>query len=419
MVLRQALKWPHKFIDTEDALKAAAKLLKASATTGQGVAVDIEAFCVEKHSRHLGQVSLLQLAGPVDPNVYIVDVVTLGADRVAHYMKRVISHPQIRKYMFDCRKDVEAMSTQMGLSVVNALDLQLYHTATLWSAKGTNRRSNLDWVLQNLAHITSSEEMKAVEAAFLVGNRKVWDERPLPDHLAAYAANDVRHLLVLSEYFQQHHADLETTVAELTQKYIDYYGTGQLVETDIDPAANLVSTDWLRELFGKKGKCTHCGMSGHDVSNCFKKDIATLKCSHCGQSGHLTSRCYKLHPEKHKCSHCGQSGHLESKCFLLHPCTKCGGKHSTASCNRAAKETPKPKPTGNNNPTQQQPVEGAGRPQQGGSFSSSPRGNFSSDWGGRSSGGGFNNRGRGFNSGGGGNNTNGNGRGFGNGGRRY
>jgi len=332
MAHRQSLKWPHRFIDTEEALKTCAKVLKGSASAGQNVAVDVEAFCVEKNSRHLGQVSLLQLCGPADPNVYIIDVLTLGAERVAHYIKRVLCHPEIRKVMFDCRKDVEALSTQMGLTCVNVLDLQLFHTASLWTTRGTNRRSNMDWVLRNLTGVASSEELKAVEAAFEYGNRNVWDERPLPEHLVAYAANDVRHMLVLAEHLKNANSEIEDKVVELSQKYIDYYATGTLAEKDVDPKANEVSKKWLEEVFGQGGGCAYCGGKGHDDTNCFKKEKEKMKCQNCGDIGHLTNKCFKIHPEKNKCSHCGQSGHQSGKCFLLHPCTKCGGKHPTEKC---------------------------------------------------------------------------------------
>uniref|UniRef100_A0A7S4PM25 CCHC-type domain-containing protein n=1 Tax=Paramoeba aestuarina TaxID=180227 RepID=A0A7S4PM25_9EUKA len=332
MVLRQAIKWPHKFIDTEDALKAAIKLLKTGSINTHGVAVDVEAFCVSRHAKHLGEISLLQLAGPADPAVYIFDVVTLGADRVAHYAKRVLCHPLIKKYMFDCRKDVEAIAIQMGLQLVNVQDLQLYHTSTEWMSKGSNRRSHIDFVLQSLAGITPSDDLKAVKAAFNLGRRKVWDERPLPEHLVSYAANDVRHMLVLADHFAEKFSSIEQKVEELTKEYTTHYCTGSLVTEDLDPKSNKVSEELLKKHISDGAVCKHCGKSGHSAEKCFNKDKTAIRCASCGSQGHLSNRCFKIHPERNKCDFCGQTGHLSSMCYINHPCEKCGGKHPTAKC---------------------------------------------------------------------------------------
>ncbi|KNH06755.1 hypothetical protein XU18_0729 [Perkinsela sp. CCAP 1560/4] len=332
MVLRQAVKWPHKFIDTEDALKAAVKILKNGSIDTHGVAVDVEAFCISRHARHLGEISLLQFAGAADPAVYIVDVVTLGADRVAHYVKRVLCHPQIKKYMFDCRKDVEAISIQMGLQLANVSDLQLYHTATEWISKGSNRRSHIDFVLQAFGGITPSEDLKAVKAAFNLGRRKVWDERPLPEHLISYAANDVRHMLVLADLLAEKFPEIEPKVAELTKEYIAHYCSGTLVTKELDPRSNKVSEELLRKYIASGAACKHCGKSGHAAENCFDKDKTAIRCAHCGSQGHLSNRCFKLHPERNKCTFCGHTGHLSSMCYINKPCGKCGGKHPTAKC---------------------------------------------------------------------------------------
>lgn len=326
--MHNALKYTHRMIDTLPVLKSAALDL-ARATS---VAIDLEAFCNDD-PKHLGQISLLQMcSAQAQPVVYIVDVLSLGREAVVSEMGELLQRESIRKTMFDCRRDVEALSTQMGVKPRGVLDLQLYHTAITWKSKGSNRRSGLGYVLKNMCNLDRQLADSAVSAAMTLGKRAVWDVRPLPDHFLEYAADDVRNMLVLEEKVDIEHKDIEEAVTRLTMQYVEHYAVGKLIEVEADPAANVVLTDWLERYLGPGGKCTYCGQKGHTSDECFRRGTGQVKCTHCGECGHLAKNCFKKHPQRLKCTHCGQTGHIAAKCYAKNPCAHCGGQHPSEKC---------------------------------------------------------------------------------------
>jgi hypothetical protein len=325
-----ALKFPHELIERESQLKRVADALIST----DAFALDVEAFCTQSPDRlQLGDISLLQMCSPAEPVVYVVDVLTLGRPAVKEHLAPVLQSTQCRKLMFDCRRDVEAISWQLGITPVRVLDLQLMQAAASWKSRGTNRRSGLQYVLRQTCGVERQDGDSAVAAAMTLGNRAVWDVRPLPDHFIEYAADDVRHLLVMAEKMLVEHADRVDAVERLTRQYVEHYAVGSPVEAEADPQPNVVHTEWLERFMGPAGSCSFCGQRGHTSSECFRRAGGTKKCTHCGETGHLANNCFKRYPQLLKCSHCGQLGHTASKCFQLKPCEHCGGQHPSSKCN--------------------------------------------------------------------------------------
>ncbi|CAD2216732.1 hypothetical protein AGDE_01686 [Angomonas deanei] len=216
--------------------------------------------------------------------------------------------------------------------------MQLYFTAIQWKLRSANRRSGLSYALKNLAGVERKESDSAVQSAMTVGNRPVWDVRPLPYHFLEYAASDVRYIQLLYERVTA--ADFPyadkldvAAVKRVSQCYVEHYGTGTTVQQELDDKPVEVNPLILERYLGPGGVCRFCGGKGHTEAECFKKQKRnTVVCSFCGQKGHIEANCFKKHPEHNKCSLCGQVGHKASNCFKASPCKHCGGFHRSENC---------------------------------------------------------------------------------------
>jgi hypothetical protein len=340
---KRILTLPYRVIDDVSVLQTTCAQLLTNCKT---IAVDIEALCTpNSEQKHLGQISLLQLCARGEQYVHIIDALKLGIPAVVQHVGPILLSDRINKPMFDCRRDVEALSIQLNLKPRRVSDLQLFHTAIQWKMRGGNRRSGLQYVLKSMLGVDRQDGDSAVTAAMTLGNRPVWDVRPLPEHFLEYAADDVRHLLLLAEAMSARYPEKVEAVERLTALYVDHYSIGKPVEKEADPAPHQVLTDWLERLFGPAGVCSFCGQKGHSEQECFKKQGGQMKCSYCGDSGHIATMCFRKSPQLLKCSHCGQMGHSANRCYARKPCAVCGGHHPTESCHK------KPLTTDSINPT--------------------------------------------------------------------
>ncbi|KEG15188.1 zinc finger protein, predicted [Trypanosoma grayi] len=330
------LKYPYEVVDTPEKLeKAVGSLLKA-----RSIALDIEAFCTTEHAKQLGRISLVQACSDAKPVVFLFDVLTLTAPTFVKSVQPLLVNKKVRKLLFDCRRDVEALSCQLGLKPEGVLDLQLFFTAIQWKLRSVNRRSGMTYVLKNVAKLTRQEGDSAVQAAMTLGNRPVWDVRPLPDHFLEYAADDVRHILLLSNYLignSKGSLDAES-VERLTAQYVEHYAIGKPITEEADATPAEVNVAWLERYIGPGGVCHFCGAKGHTEAECFKKQNGKAKCSFCGESGHTARNCFKKHPQLLKCEKCGQLGHTSASCFRANPCKHCGGPHSSANCHKKLRQ---------------------------------------------------------------------------------
>ena len=379
--MHPVLKYAYRVVDCAAPLRVfATKMLDAK--DGVDVAMDIEALCHSlqpNQPKSLGDISLIQLCCPaVDTTVNIVDVLTLGRDAVRDALGPILEAHHVRKLMFDCRRDVEALSSQLQLRPRRVLDLQLCHAGAQWKLRASDRRSGLQYVLKQELGIDRAAGDAAVSKAMTLGNRPVWDVRPLPEHFLEYAADDVRHLYALFDTMRVRHAGLMDSAERISEEYTAFYAQGKPVEEEADSKSQLVRTEWLERYFGPAGVCAFCGVRGHHIDQCFKKsatakDVSAgttaadgsasassssggdatstapgassspvaasggvvrtvLRCGYCGGLGHIATSCFKKNPQLLKCGHCQQMGHNDANCFVKHPCEFCGGKHRADKC---------------------------------------------------------------------------------------
>jgi hypothetical protein len=381
--MHPALRFPYKIVDRVAPLQAFCdKVLKwrqsstdsSSTATRLDIACDIEALVQQiqpNQPKHLGSISLIQLCAPaVDEAVNIVDVLTLNPDVVKAALRPIMEDgARFRKIMFDCRRDVEALSGQLQIRPRCVLDLQLMYAGHQWKQRASDRRSGLPYVLKQELGIDRQAGDAAVSRAMLLGNRPVWDVRPLPEHFLDYAADDVRHLFALYDVMRLRHAPLVDASERITEEYVNFYAQGRPVEEEADPKSHNVRTEWLERYFGPASPCGFCGQRGHHESGCFRRQAAVaaasqsastsaaggggqpqtasssppaaavggksaLRCSFCNSLGHTATHCYKKNPQLLACKYCGQHGHSEAHCFMkeANRCKHCGGKHPSHKC---------------------------------------------------------------------------------------
>lgn len=334
---RAILRYPYEVIQSPEKLEASLnELAKANS-----VALDIEAFCTSGKQRQLGTISLMQACSDVRPVVFLFDVLTLTSAVFVEAIRPLLESSAITKLFFDCRRDVEALSCQMGVTPRKVLDLQLQYTALQWKLKSNSRRSGMTYVLKQLASVERQEGDSAVQTAMTLGNRPVWDVRPLPEHFLEYAAGDVRHIFLLEKHLQRlcESQGLSIDAVErLTASYVESYSTGKPVTVEPDSRPAEVNVALLERFVGPGGCCAFCGAKGHTETECFKKDKDAVKCSFCGAAGHTSRTCFKKNLQLLKCDLCGEIGHSSANCFKTNPCKYCGGFHSSANCHQRLRD---------------------------------------------------------------------------------
>lgn len=335
---KSPLQNPYELIDTPQTLSRAMKQIGEASSA----ALDIEAFCTEGSEKQLGAISLVQVCcGGTDPVVFIFDILSLQSD-FAPAFKPFLESTHVKKLFFDCRRDVEALSCQMGLVPRGVVDLQLLYTAVQWKLRSVNRRSGMPYVLKQVTGVSRHDSDTAVQLAMTVGNRPVWDVRPLPPHFMEYAASDVWCIMQLAPHLSAQSARLldADAVERLTAAYVEHYGTGIPVTRELDSHPAEVHLSLLERFVGPGGVCHFCNAKGHTEAECFKKMQGLMKCTFCGESGHTSRNCFRKFPQLLKCEVCGQIGHTAASCFKKNPCKHCSGNHNSVNCHKKVRKVP-------------------------------------------------------------------------------
>lgn len=113
------------------------------------------------------------------------------------------------KYFFDVRNDSDALFAHFGITLTGVRDIQLQELASRYGpkiflnglAKRIERDSGLSWSEKRAWQVTKDAGVKLF-APEHGGTREVINERPLPELLAKYCAQDVKVLPRLAKVYE-------------------------------------------------------------------------------------------------------------------------------------------------------------------------------------------------------------------------
>jgi ribonuclease D len=152
-------------------------------------------------SQLCAQVAVLAADGACD--VYIFDILQLGAEAFASGLGAMLGSSRALKLMFDARSDADALWHGWGVHLKGVFDLQVAHILAF--ASNCRHLPSLLSVIENSSGVSEAERSRA-RAAKTSGptigadgcyNSRVWLQRPLEASLLKYAAGDVAVLLPL------------------------------------------------------------------------------------------------------------------------------------------------------------------------------------------------------------------------------
>mmetsp|Transcript_10558 Transcript_10558/g.30070 ORF Transcript_10558/g.30070 Transcript_10558/m.30070 type:complete len:249 (+) Transcript_10558:65-811(+) len=175
------------------------RVCSAIIASRKNVAVDLEGIALSRD----GQICLIQLAVDGDPEVKLIDVVSLGQEAFdAGLLGSLLSNDTVRKLMYDVRGDADALYHQFKVRIANVVDVQVLYCRTFDSPSDPYVKG-LGKALSRCPGLTDDQraELDAVKAAGVRlfapekgGSYEVWRQRPLSPALVDYASADVAHL---------------------------------------------------------------------------------------------------------------------------------------------------------------------------------------------------------------------------------
>ncbi len=165
---------PYRLVTTRQDLEKTADLLIHEETVG----IDLEADSLF-HYRE--KVCMIQIATP--SACFLVDPLQIGE---LSALKPFFAHPDIRKVFHGSDYDIRSLYKDFGIEVKNLFDTQLACRFLGMTFTG------LDAVLNLLYHIRLEKKFQ----------KKDWSQRPLPEDMLAYAAQDAVYLNELSRHLE-------------------------------------------------------------------------------------------------------------------------------------------------------------------------------------------------------------------------
>jgi hypothetical protein len=139
-------------------------------------------------------------------DVYIFDILQLGADAFSSGLGAMLGSSRALKLMFDARSDADALWHGWRVLLKGVFDIQVAHVLAF--ASSCRHLPSLLSVIENSGGVSEAERSRA-RAAKTSGptigadgcyNSRVWLQRPLEASLLKYAAGDVAVLLPLHRH---------------------------------------------------------------------------------------------------------------------------------------------------------------------------------------------------------------------------
>ena len=199
-------------VDTIGAVAQLIDALRYQPTQPPSLYIDLEGINLSRK----GSISIMQIHSPYDRSTYLVDIHTLGSKAFltcgsqGDCLKNILECEQIPKVFFDVRNDSDALYKHFGVHLRGIQDLQLMELAT----RSFSRRlvNGLAICIRNDVSLSQAEKRewqrikeagRRLFAPEMGGRYDVFNERPMPDAIKNYCANDVEILPRLWEYYDQ------------------------------------------------------------------------------------------------------------------------------------------------------------------------------------------------------------------------
>ena len=179
------------YIDTEGKLSIAIEEIHQAIQKGETIAVDCEGVTLSR----CGSVTLINIA--VRGQVYLIDVLKIGNAAYDRGLRSILEDKSIKKLMFDCREDADALKHLYNVRLDGVLDVQLLEVMDRIIHTGYTKIRSLMHCLKVFVSDEIMVQVKLKGRSFMDQDDKVWEKRPLSEDMLKYASIDVLALFKL------------------------------------------------------------------------------------------------------------------------------------------------------------------------------------------------------------------------------
>lgn len=182
------------------------------------IALDVEGVNLGKS----GTISLIQVATK-DNNYFIFDILQSECDMFQCGLKELLTREDVKKLMFDCRKDSESLKFLHHIDLNGVIDIQLLEIMTRTELPGSSEardrlkgflhRGNVDGSPQLYQRVLRLSSLDSCMDKYNLGDVQLkkhirecfrndvsfWMKRPLPPAALQYAVQDVSLLFQLAQ----------------------------------------------------------------------------------------------------------------------------------------------------------------------------------------------------------------------------
>lgn len=260
----------HMLIDNEESSVTSIEIIKEAVRQDPLIAFDCEGECLSR----IGKLCLMSVA--TRTTTYLIDVKVLKTLPFEKGLKEILEDSNVKKLMFDCREDSDALYHQFNVKLDGVLDIQLLEVIKEHSDKigiTSGRRCDRHDEVVKLKGLLKCIELYLDDDEMLQKKKKGsgqfsdWGNRPLLPHELDYAATDAISLFKLYEKLQPDseekrrleiasriYVDLKRSIVDRT--YDEYEKHGYLPIDVIPPKGK---TTFESGFF--RSECTTCNRS--------------------------------------------------------------------------------------------------------------------------------------------------------------
>ncbi|XP_052817581.1 uncharacterized protein LOC128243702 [Mya arenaria] len=197
---RKAKNYTCILVDTEEKLKIEIACIKDLIKTDPVVALDCEGV----HLSRKGELCLLSIS--TRKRAFLVDVLKFKSMAFDQGLKDILEDTNVKKLMFDCREDADALLHQFQVKLAGVLDMQLLEIIKRPQETPTRAVYRRCDKLHEVVHLKGLlrcmelfiDNKKLVESKTTkLGQISDWKERPLRNSQLRYAATDVLALFLI------------------------------------------------------------------------------------------------------------------------------------------------------------------------------------------------------------------------------